>query len=271
MKTSKISIKPPCPELRGSLAGMKYPAFVEVKKDGEFAFVHVEKGNSFTVNKEGRVRQEFNYLDAIEARIIGTGHTSATFLAELTVQDGKAGQLYDLLSQKENNELKLFVFDVLELDHKDLRDLELIDRREIMHHLLPNIHSHVHMVSNEAEAMIMFKKATDNGYEGVVVKSLTGKLILDVCGWVKIKYKDRTDYQVKAVDNVQERIEIFAPVPQGHANYPGVTVGVKCANKYKSFVTAAMISGVPVTIEHQGVLATGSLRHPVLIADPNWK
>ena len=33
MKMSKCAIQPPYPELRGSMAGIKYPAMAEIKKD----------------------------------------------------------------------------------------------------------------------------------------------------------------------------------------------------------------------------------------------
>ncbi len=270
MKTSKISLKPPCPELRGSLAGMKYPALLEIKTDGEFCFIHIEEGNTFTVNKYGTVRQDFKDLNHIETNILAQ-YKSATFLGELMMDLGKAGALYTLLSNKTNNDLQLYIFDIIELDRQDLRTEELITRKEILNKVQCGKSCAIKIVNDDKEAQTYFEIAVKKGYEGIVVKPLTGKLVLDICDWVKLKSKDRTDYQVKVVDNVQERIEIFAPVPQGHPNYPGVSVGVKCANKYKQSVKALMLQGLPVTIEHQGVLATGSLRHPVLIADPKWK
>jgi ATP-dependent DNA ligase len=123
------------------------------------------------------------------------------------------------------------------------------------------------MVHDDKEVQTYFEIVVKKGFEGVVVKPLSGKLVLDTCDWVKIKSKDRNDYQVTMIDKTQERLEFFAPVPQGHANYPGVTVGLKCANKYKPFIKV----GDTILVEHQGILATGSRRHPTLIPDPNWK
>lgn len=269
MITNKTDLIIPYPELRGSLASMRYPAFIEVKKDGEFAYVHVEKRRTFTVNKEGKIRQSFNYLDSIELAVYKAGYKSATFLAELTMLDGKSGSFYDLLKNKENNELKLWVFDILQANYQDLRSYSLIDRREKLAEILKGIENPVRLVHDREGVESAFQSIVSMGYEGIVVKSLTGKLVLDSCDWVKVKYKDRTDYKVNLVDNTQERIEILAPLPgQKTIHLNGfVKVGVKASNKYKKHIKV----GDMVTIEHQGVLASGSLRHPVLIPKPEWK
>lgn len=266
MKTSKISIKPPCPELRGSLAGMKYPAMLEIKTDGEFCFIHIEKGNSFTVNKYGTVRQDFGDLNHIETSVLAQ-HKSATFLGELMINQGKAGELYTLLSNKTNDKLELYVFDIIELDKKDLRNEELITRKEILNQVQCGKSCAMKLVNDDKEAQIYFEIAIKKGFEGVVVKPLTGKLFLGQIDWAKIKSKDRNDYKVTMIDPTQERLEFFAPVPQGHPNHPGVTVGLKCPNKYKPFIKV----GDDIVVEHQGILATGSRRHPTLIPNPNWK
>jgi hypothetical protein len=43
-------------------------------------------------------------------------------------------------------------------------------------------------------------------------------------------------------------------------------VGLKAPNRYKKHIKI----GDKVTVEHQGVLASGSLRHPVLIPRKEW-
>jgi ATP-dependent DNA ligase len=273
MKTSKISIKPPCPELRGNLAGMKYPAIAEIKSDGEFCFIHVDPTECFTVNKYGTVRQEFNKLVDIAQYVLGAGkHMSATFLGELCINDGKAGELYTLLSNKKNDALQLYVFDIIELDKKDLRNEDLITRKEILNEVLGGLKSTISpvvMVYNDIQVKAHFEYAVDKKWEGIVVKSLTGKLLLGPIDWVKIKAKDQTDYKVHLVDTTQERIEVEVPLPgiQTATGLNYVVVGCKAPNKYKQHIKV----GDLVTIEHQGILSSGSLRHPVLIAKPEWR
>ena len=168
MKKGKISIKPPCPELRGSLAGMKYPAILEVKSDGEFCFIHVDRQhkNSFTVNKYGTVRQEFPELDIIEEQVSKAGYQTATFLGELCINDGKAGELYTLLSNKTSDKLQLYIFDIIELDKQDLRNEELITRKELLGNVLSKSCSPVKIVNNDKEVQTYFDIAVKKGFEG---------------------------------------------------------------------------------------------------------
>lgn len=277
MITDKTDLIIPYPELRGSLAGIKYPAFVEIKKDGEFCYVHINENGSFTVNKHGTIRSDFPALNHTK-EIVLKKNATATFLAELCINGGKNGALYELLANKKSDSIELHIFDVLQLDNQDLRNSDLITRKEFLTYILPGtqekgsgicFRNAVRMAYNEKDVDGWFRKAIDAGYEGVVVKSLTGKLVLDSCDWVKVKYKDRTDYKVNLVDNTQERIEILAPLPgQKTIHLNGfVKVGVKASNKYKKHIKV----GDMVTIEHQSVLASGSLRHPVLIPKPEWK
>ncbi len=264
MRILKSSLKPPSPELRGSLGALKFPAFAEIKLDGEFNFVHINKMQSFCVNKYGTVKTEFKTLNVL-ADEVRSKVSSATLLAEVYFGDGKAGRLYDLLSNKKSETLGIYVFDVLEIAGKDLRNATLIDRKEYLHDLLGGMECSCKVVTNKDEATAYFHSASKaDSYEGVVLKPLESKLIFGPCDWVKLKWKDQSDYEVLLVDPTLERIEIKAPI----ANKPGefIAVGVKAPNRYKKYIKA----GDMVSIEHQGVLESSSLRHPVLLARKEW-
>lgn len=261
MKIDKIITDIPFPELRGSLASIKYPALAEIKADGEFCYVHISNKETFTLNKYGKIRADFPSLNRFKNAVL-RNHSSATFLAELFIDDGKLGCATKLLSNKTSDELKLNPFDILELDKRDLRNYDLIDRRETFIEVLHgNKLAVIKIVNSATEVNEHFKLITDAGFEGIVVKSLTGKLVLANCDWVKLKSKDRNDLKVLTVDSIQERIEVI----HQSANQP-VKVGVKCPSRYKKYIKP----GDTVTIEHQGVTANGSLRHPVLIAKKEW-
>jgi hypothetical protein len=259
--TKMNALRPPFPELRGSLAGIQYPAIAELKLDGEFSWIFYDYEKAFTMNKYGNCRQEFKSLERIIDVLSAKGIRKATFLAELYYGDGKKGALYDLNSNKTSPDLKLFPFDALNIDGEPLSTLPLIDRLERMYTTLEILPS-FEVVENEAEAMAFFKDATSRGYEGIVVKSLNGKFNNGPCAWTKIKYKDRSDYFVLSIDPVKERIEIGAP----HGQVGHIVVGVKAPDRYKKHIKV----GDKVTIEHQGVLPSGSLRHPVLIKKKGW-
>lgn len=276
METMKVPVNPPFPELRGSIDSIKYPAFVETKLDGEFCYVHLVKNGSFTINKYGRVRKDFPFIQTLERLSKRKGFTSATLLAELYATDGKQGDLYNLLKMKKDNSLKLYLFDVIELNGTDLRNEQLIDRKEI---ISLNFQNHSDgilrpwIASDRKEVDQRFKHVISSGYEGVVVKSIESQLSLGPCTWVKMKFKDQNDYNVYHVDITQEKISVLVPGPVVTTSPGQISrlthsiVGVKCPTRYKKFIK----KGDLVTIEHQGVLKSGSLRHPVLIPKKEWK
>lgn len=266
MRTLKSKLRPPSPELRGALGSIKFPAFAELKMDGEFNFVHINNQKAFCVNKYGTVKTEFKALNVL-MKEVSIKASSVTMLAEVYFGDGKAGRLYDLLSNKKSDDLGLYVFDVLEIDGKDLRNTPLIDRKEYLHDLLSGKEASCKVIHTKEEAMGYFTQVTkaEDCYEGVVLKPFESKLVLGPCDWVKLKWKDQNDYEVLFIDPTLERIEIKAPI----ANKPGefIAVGVKAPNKYKKYIKV----GDRVTVEHQGILESSSLRHPVLLARKEWR
>jgi len=266
MNTAKQSLKLNPPSLRGSLAGMRYPAIAELKYDGEFDFLYYTKhGPTYTINKNGTVKTDFPALAAIHQVLMDKDVEDAVLLCELFWNTGKAGELYKLNSNKKSNNVNLIIFDIHTYNSMNISSCPLITRKEVLLELFhQSWQAKYKVVENDTEAKIFFKDATKLNWEGIVVKSLDNCLSLGPCSWVKMKYKDRNDYPVTLVDLTKERIEVGVPFP---GNTHAVMVGVKAPNKYKKHISV----GDTVTIEHQGVLPSGSLRHPVLIPKPAWK
>jgi len=75
----------------------------EIKLDGEFNYLHIDKTGVSTVNKSGKVRSGWLKWE-------GTEHT--TLIGELYYGAGKAGQLYDLLSHQDSDDLNFRAFDI---------------------------------------------------------------------------------------------------------------------------------------------------------------
>lgn len=159
------------------------------------------------------------------------------------------------------------VFDVIGWNG-DLRRSPLIDRLEALQALNLTAYTPKSVMANDkAELITFFKDTTSLGYEGIVAKNLNESFPAGPCTWAKLKYKDQSDYPVLALDPVKERIEIAVPNPHPAGKNIPVIVGVKAPNRYKVHIKV----GDMVTIEHQGVLASGSLRHPVLIKKKEWR
>jgi ATP-dependent DNA ligase len=262
------------PQLRGSLSAIKYPAIAEVKYDGEFNYIVITADDAYTINKYGTMRRNWPALNDIVKSVRADGVNSAVLLCELFWDEGKLGELYNLLSRKKDDNVQLRIFELIELDGKDTRKNSLLDRRELMASMgLGFAMCEARVVNNKKEATNVFKKFVANGYEGVVVKSLDSTYNVGPCTWVKLKFKDRSEYEVVSIDPVKERIGVGVPIPAkdgAGVRVPGtmkLEVGVKACNRHKKHISL----GDMVEIEHQGVLPSGSLRHPVLIGKDEWK
>lgn len=263
------------PELRGNLGAMKYPCFVEVKFDGEATIIMYDEtwpDKIITTNKYGTMRSDWSKLDELVEILENKGIKKATFLGELFYKDGSLGALYDLLSNKDNDtDLNITIYDVAHLVNSSEvngNKTPLIDRKELLTEIfgISPFLVRPKVVNSKQEVMDIFKEVTTLGMEGVVVKGFDGNLVSGPCAWVKIKFKDRSDYEVSSIDKTKERIEVLVPIGaivsvNGNQNPSFILVGVKCMEKIK----ATLKVGDIVTIEHQGVLDSGSLRHPVYI------
>lgn len=270
MKVSKSNVPSvPIPELRGSAKHLKYPCLAELKVDGEFNFLVYTEKLTFLVNKYGTVKQDFPALNDIKDTLDLTCDGSAMLTCEVYWDEGKLGQLYEFLSHKKDDNLKIKVFDLIAWN-RDIRREPLIDRLEMLHELgLGESTPQSMIVQDEEELYGFFEDIVNQGYEGVVAKPLDDMFPTGPCPWTKLKYKDRNDWPVVLIDPVKERIEVqvISSTMSTTSLSVGVNVGVKAPNRYKKHIQI----GEKVTIEHQGVLPSGSLRHPVLIPKKEWK
>lgn len=255
------------PELRGSLKAIRYPCFTEVKLDGEATLILFDiklPKKILTTNKYGTMRENWSKLDEIALILEEKGVHEAMFLGELYFGDGRAGCLYDLLSNKENDSLNLRIYDIAYVKGIDLdmqgQDTALLDRKEILIDLFKDTEYFFHskVCQSKQEVQDEFSRWTTLGYEGIVVKNFDTHLINGPCDWVKMKKKDQTDYEIDNIDPVKDRMDVRVPNP---ANNDIVLVGVRVTTNQKKGLKAGDI----VTIEHQGVMDSGSLRHPVFV------
>lgn len=247
------------PELRGHPANC-LPGFCEVKLDGEFQNIHVRNGKAWMVNKYGTERHNWEKLDLFHDHLAKQNITNAMFLAELYHGDGKVNSIYELNKNKSNPNNGFIVFDITLLNGTNLSGHDYLSRREILIQLLDvRWIDNPKLVTNSMELQNAYLDATAQGYEGVVVKKLSGRLVFgSTVDQAKLKKVDTSHYQLSRVDSVRERIEVLVPSPV----LPRVMkpCGVKCPERLKSKLQIGM--WVPVT--HHGVLATGGLKHPTL-------
>jgi ATP-dependent DNA ligase len=254
---------PPFPKIRGELANIRYPCYLEEKLDGE---ANVYYNNHLISKSSGKIRTGFPVTNHLNTMFQG----DIVILGELYWEEGKFGALYKFLSNQKSDKLKFGIFDCItkELDGKPYEERRewLLERfTPLLIHDVPYCHIiPTEYCENEAQLRNTIVRNKTDGYEGLVAKNsdsiLTsnGKIIETQTGWVKLKHKFTDDLELVELDPVLERGEVL---------YKGIRVGVKIVNKYKKLVKV----GDKLEIEHQGVLTGGSLRHPVFRGKIVWK
>jgi len=249
------------PQLRGSKEFIKYPCFVEHKYDGEANYYIKEQDKlGYLVNKYGRIR---NNLITAELDEMFNDFAQVIVFGELYVNGGIRGALYDLLKHKENDDMLHFAcIEMVSLDDEDIPTL--MTSKEMLNEIVFNA-PHVHvipfkLVDNEREMEQQYMHILEQGYEGAVVKWIHSPCYTNgPVPWTKIKYKDQSDFEVVHIDPVKDRIEVSVENPEGKSR----RVGVKCTPNQKRLLRV----GGRATVEHQGFLSQGGLRHPVFIAN----
>ena len=236
------------PELRGMLTFIRYPAFVEVKIDGELNEYSTNRiGEGHLVNKSGKTRNNCPITDDLKQYDIDV-------IGELYYPPGKAGDLYKLLANNQSDQLQFAIFDILRFEGTDMKPLDFMTRREKLIEIVkPTAHVRLvptEMVNSPAEITEYFTNTVKQGYEGIVVKNIDERYITGPCAWVKLKDKKTVDVPVVNISTNQERIDI---------KINKRWVGVKVVDKDKKTLNIGDI----VEIEHQGQLSGGGLRHPV--------
>ena len=245
------------PELRGSADKIVYPAWAEIKFDGEFNwYINDHLTPPFFVNKSGTLRRW--EICQIVADLI---KEPVQLIGEMCWGVGRKGDLYEFLKHQKDDLLRFRPFDIVMYKHQGLTREPFIARKELLTKLFPRMEVCGKIVHDKKEMEDYFDEVVGKGFEGIVVKGLNSPLLFGPCSWVKIKKLDDSNFIIHSIDPVRERIEVEVPVAgKGTPTKPVIrTVGVKVCNKDKAGLNVRDV----VNIEYQGILANGGLRHPV--------
>lgn len=251
MKVVSGSNIPAYPKIRGDLANIHYPCYLETKLDGE---ANVYFSGYLISKSSGKIRYDF----PVTAHLKPQFDDKTVLFGELYWEEGMFGALYDLLSHANDKDLKYGIFDV---GHQNIDGATYEERREwLLQRFTPTPFCRMidtQYCESRTELDAALKANKQNGYEGMVVKNAdsilisNGQVIITQTGWVKLKHKFTDDCVLCSLDPTLERGEVQLQ--------SGRTCGVKIVNKYKKHVKV----GDVLEIEHQGILSGGSLRHPV--------
>ena len=163
----------------------------ELKLDGYRCIAEIERGK---VALYSRNNISFNLRFATVARTLASIARDAVLDGEIVALDEEGRSLFQLLQNSVRTgqgNICYFIFDLLYLDGSDLRGLPLLERKEMLRNLLPDladIRYCDHIVELGQE---FFALAIQNNLEGIVAKRndsryQTGKRTRD---WLKIKIR----------------------------------------------------------------------------------
>lgn len=193
----------------------------ETKYDGYRAMAICD-GNG-GVNLYSRNLLQFNTAYPVIASDVGKIPFPCHLDGEIVVEDAKGVSRFQLLQNYRSTgkgKLKYYIFDILQLQGKDVTELPLIDRKQLLKLLLKQakLKNCVYSEEKDSKGKLFFKQAQKKGQEGIIAKRKgsyyhVGKRVDD---WRKIK-----------ITNEQEAIIIGITDPQGSRKHFGsILLGV---------------------------------------------
>lgn len=162
----------------------------EIKWDGFRAIAYVQKKN---VQINSRNEKSFNSRFPQIVKELQKLNINAILDGEIVILDKKGKPSFQLIqnyqTQQEGSVVYL-VFDILYLNRRDLRQLPLIERKEILRQLLSSVPSPLirfcdHM---ETRGIAFFKQAKKHSLEGIIAKDAESRYVMKRSkDWLKIK------------------------------------------------------------------------------------
>ncbi len=201
------------PDPATALAKTGLPALVDYKLDGIRVQVH-RLGDEIHIYTRS--------LDEITARLPEVVAAVAALPYDRLVLDGEAlavrpdgrpemfqviasrtASSVDVVAMAEQTPLVVFFFDLLHVDGRDLLDVPLRERLQVMSDVLPPILTVPRRVCDDVEEVAgVFADAVHTGFEGVVVKNLDSGYAAGRrdSSWVKLKPRHTFDLVVIAAE-----------------------------------------------------------------------
>src|SRR3989344_4249149 len=221
---------------------------VEPKYDGFRAQVHIKKGEViiFSRNLENTTNMFPDIVSAVKKIKVD----SAIFDGEAIAYDVKSGKFlpfqetsqrkrkYGIADAVKNLPLKLFIFDILYKDGKNLLSLPFSERRKILESTVSKIDGVEitrQVITGDAKVIRdLIQKYLGEGLEGALIKKINAPYKAGARGYHWVKYKKTTE------EGVADTIDcLVMGVNRGKGKRTGFgvgafLVGIKDGNKFKT-------------------------------------
>jgi bifunctional non-homologous end joining protein LigD len=214
--TKAVTYKPMLAKLSTDVFNHKRWIY-EKKLDGYRAIAYT--GEEVKLVSRNGIDFSHKYHDVVSA--LQTVDVDAVIDGELVVEDtlGKSDfqKLQNYATTRKRVLLKYYAFDLLALNGHDLRQLELIKRKELLEALLHKV-NHPSLIYNDhvvEKGIQLFARAEENGWEGIIAKDGDSIYESDKRSdrWLKFK-----------LQNSQEAIILGYSKPAGSRKYFGSLV-----------------------------------------------
>lgn len=162
----------------------------EIKYDGYRAIAEIENGKAKLYSRN---QLSFNDIFGPVAKSLQKFKHKAVLDGEVVVLDKKGVSQFQFLQNYQKNgegELIYFVFDILFLDGRDLRNVPLLQRKEILKDLLSELNDPAVRYSDHIlnDGKKFFAAAKKNGLEGIIAKRVDSEYVgRRGDSWQKIK------------------------------------------------------------------------------------
>lgn len=194
------------------------PLYVETKYDGECCFVQKENDEVFVSNK-GKTTYDKQYFldrghDDFYNDLVNAIEHDGIYQTEFIAGHGKVDEfnLYQsAIADADKGKLKAIFYDVIQFDNVDTSKADLSKRKHILNQGIKendscklteswNIEATATIEEKMDKINDTFDVITENGYEGVILKSETGD-------WIKKKVTRTIDAVVIGVKKTKEYIQ----------------------------------------------------------------
>ena len=203
----KVMLAERLPSLPEVLERMEGRCAMEYKYDGMRAQVHISKKDSIMIYSRRLENLTNNFLDVGERLVKNLKGSEAIIEGECVAIDPDTGNMlpfqmvthrrrkHGLDSAIKDIPVRIFMFDILYLDGRDLTNLPYEERRDILSQTFEMDDmvqlTTMEIVENETQAEEFFEKAINAKCEGIMAKSLSPASIYRAGsrGFLWIKYK----------------------------------------------------------------------------------
>jgi bifunctional non-homologous end joining protein LigD len=157
----------------------------ELKHDGFRALAYVEEGKCRLISRNSNLLKSFQALKESLAKL---RVQNAILDGEIIYIDGHGISQFNQLFSRQGTPV-YYAFDLIWLNHEDLRNNPLIERKERLRELMARNKPEriIYAQHIEGDGKLLFEEVCNNDLEGIVAKRKHGIYKSNSIGWLKIK------------------------------------------------------------------------------------